>query len=88
MADRMLDILERALAASGYAGDVGLHKHMVAAMAAWGDAVAREERALVLLANRTSRADWWDSPDALAYADGLEKKLKDWWNAPAGDETS
>lgn len=81
----MLDKVAAALEGAGYADDVGLHRLVVGLLADWSaqqcTKTAKEERALTRLLIRATRGEWYDSPDAVAALEALDKRLKDAWDA-------
>lgn len=65
------DILDRI----GLTGEATLYAQLVSSIAT----AIREERETVLSVNRKMRADWHDSPDAIAYGDELAIRLMSEW---------
>jgi uncharacterized membrane protein YkvA (DUF1232 family) len=85
MGKDLLDKVAAALEGAGYADDVALHRLVVGLLADWSAqqcaGAAKEERALTRLLIRAIRGEWYDSPDAVAALEALDRRLKDTWDA-------
>lgn len=85
MEKEMLDKLASVLEGAGYTGDPGLHSVVAGQLADFGARVrieaAKEERTLTRLLIRAIRGEWYDSPDAVAALEALDKRLKETWDA-------